>query len=260
VTRVEGEPTEAEIRRRIDAHPGWHHTIDVAPGIATPGAIDLRPVGAALPWPDVRDKRCLDVGTGDGWFAFELERRGAAEVVAVDSPAHSTGRAADGRGLRIVAEQLGSAVDWRECSIYELDPNDLGRFEVVVCADLLWSLDDPRLALHAVRSVTKTLLLSVEPVDLWLSIVARGRPRFTGDDAPSAVSARFNAAGQRSLLLDAGFETERASAPFVVPAGPGAPPEPTATTGTLTALVTRAVTRSALSGVLHRALVARADA
>src|SRR5258706_6879833 len=124
--------SEEAIRRRIGAHPGWHHTIDVAPGIATPGAIDLRPISGALPWPDVRAKRCLDVGTGDGWFAFELERRGAAEVIAVDAAVHSTGRAADGRGLRIVAEQLASAVDWRECSVYELAPHELGRFGGVV--------------------------------------------------------------------------------------------------------------------------------
>ena len=37
-----------------------------------------------MPWPDVRGKRCLDVGTYDGFLAFELERRGAASVVATD--------------------------------------------------------------------------------------------------------------------------------------------------------------------------------
>jgi tRNA (mo5U34)-methyltransferase len=257
MTTGRGASTESAIRRRIDAHARWHHTIDLAPGIATPGAIDLRPISGALPWPDVRDKRCLDVGTGDGWFAFELERRGAAEVIAVDAAVHGTGRAADGRGFRLVADELASAVDWRECSVYELDPDELGQFEVVVCADVLWSLTDPQRALHAVRSVTKTLLLSVEPVDLWSSIIARGRPRFIDGGARSGVSARFNAAGQRSMLFDAGFETERASAPFVVPAGRGADTEGTAPPDRMTALVTRVVTRSAHRGVLHRALVAR---
>ena len=49
-----------------------------------PGYFDLRPIVDELPWPDVRGKRCLDIGSYDGFYAFELERRGAAEVVAVD--------------------------------------------------------------------------------------------------------------------------------------------------------------------------------
>ncbi len=31
-----------------------------------------------------QEKRCLDVGTASGYLAFEMERRGAAEVIAVD--------------------------------------------------------------------------------------------------------------------------------------------------------------------------------
>src|SRR5919106_1834775 len=78
----------ATARRRVAEHPLWYHTIDVAPGVTTPGWFDLRPIVDRLPWPDVRGKRCLDVGPYDGFLAFELERRGAAEVVAVDIGAH----------------------------------------------------------------------------------------------------------------------------------------------------------------------------
>ena len=31
-----------EMQARIDAHPFWYHTIDVAPGVTTPGWFDLR--------------------------------------------------------------------------------------------------------------------------------------------------------------------------------------------------------------------------
>src|SRR5436853_2151050 len=74
----------ADHRRRIAAHPLWYHTIEVAPGVVTPGWFDLRPIVDRMPWPDVRGKRCLDIGTYDGFLAFELERRGAAEVIATD--------------------------------------------------------------------------------------------------------------------------------------------------------------------------------
>jgi len=63
----------------------WWHVIEVAPGVLTPGAWDLRRTAERLPWPASLDGlRCLDVGTMDGFWAFELERRGAGDVVAID--------------------------------------------------------------------------------------------------------------------------------------------------------------------------------
>src|SRR5215218_3870955 len=76
--------TTAALRREVADTPVWYHTIDLAAGVTTPGWFDLRPVVDQMPWPDVRGKRCLDVGTYDGFLAFEMERRGAAEVVATD--------------------------------------------------------------------------------------------------------------------------------------------------------------------------------
>src|SRR6266508_3549575 len=77
-----------DTQRRIDAHPFWYHTIDVIPGVTTPGWFDLRRVVDVLPWPDVKGKRCLDIGTFDGFLAFEMERRGAAEVICTDVRSH----------------------------------------------------------------------------------------------------------------------------------------------------------------------------
>ncbi len=84
-----GDPDPARAREAVARNPLWYHTIDVAPGVSTPGVFDLRPVVGLLPWPDVRGKRCLDVGTYDGYLAFELERRGAAEVVVTDIAGHA---------------------------------------------------------------------------------------------------------------------------------------------------------------------------
>ena len=52
----------------------------------TPGGWDLRATADALPWPKepLTGLRCLDIGTMDGFWAFELERRGAGEVLATD--------------------------------------------------------------------------------------------------------------------------------------------------------------------------------
>src|SRR5204862_6898705 len=67
----------------------WYHTIDLPGGVVTPGEYDLRGIVDRLPWPDsLAGMRCLDVGSRDGFYAFEMERRGAAEVVSleVDDP------------------------------------------------------------------------------------------------------------------------------------------------------------------------------
>src|SRR4051812_39647712 len=120
----------------------WYHTLELAPGVVTPGWFDLRTVAGRLPWPDLTGRRCLDVGTFDGFWAFEMERRGAAEVVAADIldprrwdwPADATEEAIaavgerkdQGQGFEIAREALGSAVKRLELSVYDLDPAEIG--------------------------------------------------------------------------------------------------------------------------------------
>src|SRR5690242_5802806 len=63
----------------------WYHTVELAPGVTTAGWIDLREVVERVGFPERLDGvRVVDVGTADGFWAFELERRGAA-VVAIDA-------------------------------------------------------------------------------------------------------------------------------------------------------------------------------
>ena len=111
----------------------------------TPGWFDLRPIADRMPWPDVRGKRCLDVGTWDGYLAFELERRGASEVVALDIPDHEDWdwppdvraqggeRLAElagpekGAGFRVAREALGSSVEKVDMTVYDLSPERVGQ-------------------------------------------------------------------------------------------------------------------------------------
>ena len=63
----------------------WYHTIDLGNGVVTPGLYDTPGECARVPLPaSLEGRRCLDIGTADGFWAFEMERRGAAEVVALD--------------------------------------------------------------------------------------------------------------------------------------------------------------------------------
>jgi hypothetical protein len=40
--------TAAEARRALDANPAWYHSIELAPGVVTPGQVDLRAAAATV--------------------------------------------------------------------------------------------------------------------------------------------------------------------------------------------------------------------
>jgi len=141
--------TDDEVRARIAAVPHWYHPIEVRPGVITPGTNDARTVLETLGLPaDCRGMRALDLGTRDGFFAFELERRGA-EVVAVDYVAMTDS------GFAAAAELLGSRVTYLQRNLYELSAADLGTFDVVLFLGLLYHLPDPLGALRVVRNLTR---------------------------------------------------------------------------------------------------------
>ena len=236
------QPDTDRLRERIDSHL-WYHTIELAPGVVTPGHFDLRPILDRMPWPDVAGKRCLDVGTYDGFLAFEMERRGAAEVVATDIPNHEDWdwpplvRATGGEnlaklagpdkslGFRIAKEALGSSVERVEVSVYDLDPDELGTFDVVVCGSLMLHLRDPLRALEAIRTVCRGEFLSAEEIDLGLTALLPRWPvaRLRGTDALCQWWIP-NVAGHRRMLRAAGFRIVERTKSYTIPFGPAHAP------------------------------------
>ena len=259
-------------RRAVASNPFWYHTIEVAPGVVTPGWFDLRPIVDLLPWPDVRGKRCLDVGTADGFLAFELERRGAAEVVATDVADHTLwdypARIRDrgiefwiavagekkGEGFRIARDILGSRVRSLELSAYDLGPSEVGEFDVVVCGSLLLHLRDPVRALEAMRSVCTGKLLVTNQVALRISVLHRS-PLATFEGMTDLGQWWVpNPLGNRRIVESAGFDIERESGIFAVPFGAGHTPR----RGGARALSRRLARRllSGGDGVPHHAVLA----
>lgn len=158
-----------EIYAQIDAVE-WYHSIDLPHGVSTPGYVDHRTQIGRYGLPaTMRGLRALDVATYDGFWAFEMERRGA-EVVAIDLESlaqcdyprrfreHALREAATrklGEAFGIAHRLLGSRVDRREMSVYELSPERVGTFDVVFLSDLLLHLRDAALAIEAVCSVVR---------------------------------------------------------------------------------------------------------
>jgi SAM-dependent methyltransferase len=182
-------------RSAVASNPVWYHTFEFTGGVTTPGQVDLRKVVRRVLPADLRGKRALDVGTFDGFWAFELERRGA-EVVAIDvarvgdaqlvpSRREQVERDASsfgveiGRGFAIAAELLGSSAERIVCDVLELTPDAIGGpVDVVFMGALLIHLRDPVLALERVRDtlVPGGGLYQLEAVSLRHSLMHPRRP------------------------------------------------------------------------------------
>jgi tRNA (mo5U34)-methyltransferase len=215
----------------------WFHTIDLPDGSCTPGVFDTRACSARLDWPEIEGRRCLDVGTGDGFWAFEMERRGGAEVIAIDVddpyqldvPREDLERdfemfrasaARRRRHFEHAATVLSSRVRRLACSAYDLEPGIHGRFDVVFCGTLLIHLRDPVRALERIASVCRGEMLLVECVDARLDFWSPTRPRARPKPTPLQWS-RANTARLHEMLRMAGFEPLSTSRPFQTPGGPG---------------------------------------
>lgn len=187
---------QQEALAAVAGHPVWYHSIDLAPGVTTPGLIDLRSfLARALPG-SLQGKRCLDVGTFDGFWAFGMEDRGAASVVGIDvddrsqhdyPPLHredNVKAAQDsgvvlGEGFHLAAAARGSSVRRVSCNVYDLDADVIGGpVDFVLVGAILQHLRDPVRALERVRSVLALggSAVLVETISTRLTLTHPRRP------------------------------------------------------------------------------------
>ncbi len=214
--------------REAVARYSWYHTIDLGDGIATNGMFDHRGSEARHGLPaDLSGKRCLDVGTMDGFWAFAMEQRGANEVVAVDiddaeeldwpaSLRKRTDKKLDetkGARFELVRSRLGSSVHRKLGSVYRLSPTDLGEFDFVFCGDMLVHLKDPATAVEKIRSVCRGTALITNPVKEYFPYRRRPLAQFDGIDEfewwlpnRAALERLLRAAGFRSVVTGPVFE------------------------------------------------------
>ena len=171
----------------------WYHTFDLGHGILTRGTYDLRPYVPAHHFPaSLEGKTVLDVAASDGFYSFELERRGAASVLAVDTNLYDGSVAFDpspakmaaydkkydeyrtdyeefkdiyslvglqgSNKLIVMRDFLGSKVQYKTHSVYELEKLN-ATFDLVFCGALLEHLKDPLTALEQLRAVSREVCI-----------------------------------------------------------------------------------------------------
>lgn len=211
--------------------------IELPGGVVTPGVWNTIDSRKRVPLPaSLSGKRCLDVATADGFWAFEMEKLGADEVIgievkdgvsldwpaAVDAATRRKDEAVQrGGAFQIAKEALGSSVQRVETSVYELSPEGLGLFDFAFVGDLLLHLRDPVGALSSISRVVTGELLSVDCIAPLLTVLhprqAIGRLEAPGWPLWWVV----NLAAYRRMFPAAGWEIMRSGPLFWVRHGPG---------------------------------------
>ena len=232
-----------DLRAQVEALR-WYHTIDLGDGVVTPGLYDTPGECARVPLPaSLEGRRCLDIGTADGFWAFEMERRGAAEVVALDIddpddydwPAHRDTNEVERfrrdhpnhrAAFELAGRALGSRVTRTVGRVYDLDPDVHGSFDFVFMGSLLLHLRDPAGALMTVRRVAGGELLSVDSVSPLLTFLHPRQPVARLEAPGWPLWWVMNLAAYRRLFPAAGFTVVRAGRPFRVGTRAGYRPKP----------------------------------
>src|SRR5919107_1579101 len=220
------------LRVEVERYP-WYHSLDLGHGVVTPGMFDHRPVLDRYPLPDdLSGQHCLDVATMDGFWAFEMERRGAASVTALDLedpdqldwPAALRGdhdKSMDetkAERFALAKRALGSNVERVLMSAYDLGPH-LGTFDFVFCGDLLLHLKDPITPVENIRSVCTGSAVIVNVIKKFRFYENRPMAELDGIDVFEWWVT--NLAGLVRMVRAAGFTRVDAAEPFELPFASG---------------------------------------
>jgi tRNA (mo5U34)-methyltransferase len=168
VSRFLGRPLPGD---PFSLGPEWHyHTLRDREGHRLwEGQYDLYPLWPRFGIPDdLRGQSVLDIGTASGFYAFECEKRGAAEVVATeleDLTQWDTRAGAESRAPNIprrnqddfhhAAGVMESQVRLQFLNIGDPVPQGLGPFDWVILGALLTHVEDPIRCLRNVRALTR---------------------------------------------------------------------------------------------------------
>jgi tRNA (mo5U34)-methyltransferase len=119
----------------------------------------------------------------------------------------------------LVSDALGSSVSRLERSVYELDPAELGLFDLVFCGDLLVHLKDPITAMQRIRGVCRGSGIVCNPAKRFPLGRRRALAQFDGID-----QFRWwllSEASVERMLLAAGFDGVEVGRRFELPPAAG---------------------------------------
>ncbi|HYW74784.1 MAG TPA: DUF1698 domain-containing protein [Pyrinomonadaceae bacterium] len=152
-----------DIPTQIQKLGPWFHCIDLGGGYVTKTESAIgEPVDHPRPtWESVKTcvpadlsgQSVLDVGCNAGFYSIEMKRRGAARVLGLDSQRDLIKQA------EFVRDVLGLDIEYARKSVYDLDPFQLGQFDVTLALGLIYHCKHLVLALEKLFLITRRLLI-----------------------------------------------------------------------------------------------------
>ncbi len=139
-----------QIRARLSAFR-FFQKFELAPGVITNGQSPVETYTPHFDLPiDLHGKRVLDIGCNDGYFSFWAEQRGA-QVMAIDILPR--------RAFFFAREVFESRVEFRQLSVYDILPSEIGHFDIVFFLGVYYHLKNPILALEHIAGLTRERLI-----------------------------------------------------------------------------------------------------
>jgi len=157
------------IKKEIPKFKEWYQPVDFGNGViahqTVPPYWDARPdllnhiEGGMAKWnyiikkhlPDVKDKRCLDIGCSSGLFCLEMAKLGAREVIGIDRDeniSHKSTSVPPSQNVVAQAEFVKNAfellndtkynIKYKAIDISNIDKGMLGNFDIILALCIVY--------------------------------------------------------------------------------------------------------------------------
>jgi len=158
----------------------WWHCIDIN-GTITPGLNkESQDTFDHLGLPtDMTGLTVLDIGAYDGFYSFACEKRNAKRVVASDKFIWDwdTGDA----GFEYARKHLNSKVEKLVASVEDLDPNKIGKFDIVLMLGVIYHAKNPMQYLEIAKSLCNGTVYVETHIDMLEHTLPSAR-YYVGDE------------------------------------------------------------------------------
>lgn len=156
-------PLPSTVEGAAAVTPAWHHESRLADGRIVPGtkklpllAIEHEAVFGPL---ELAGRSVLDVGSWNGAFTFEAERRGAARVLAVDQYCWFNEVFRGLETFLFLRRDYGSRAEYEALDIDETTVERVGGFDVVLFLGVFYHLPNPLNCLAEMARITEHCLV-----------------------------------------------------------------------------------------------------
>ena len=147
----------------------WHHSIQLFPNLVTNGSKStglLEKERSAILGPlDLAGREVLDIGSWNGYFAFEAKRAGATRVIASDSLCWHLPVFRGRETFDLARECLDLDIETKVIDPTEL-PGDLAPVDVVLFLGVFYHMHDPIAVLKSAGELARDVLVIETHQDL----------------------------------------------------------------------------------------------